>query len=128
MDRHETESTASLVGDAFGNVTKLVRYEIDLARAEMDENLRRAGVAIGLIIAALVILQTSLNVLAAAVATALANLGLEPGWAVLIVGAVLALLAWGLLAKGLRDLKFSSLAPTRTAENIKRDAQAVKGI
>lgn len=31
-------------------------------------------------------------------------------------------------AKGTNDLKLSSLAPTRTAKNVKRDAQAVKKV
>ena len=46
--------------------------------------------------------------------------------AVLIVGALLGILAYFLISKGINDLKLSSLAPTRTAKNVQRDAAAVK--
>ena len=122
-----THSTTSLMSDAIESLSGLVRSEFDLARAEVDRNLRRAGVAIGMLIAAVVLFLTALNVLAAAVAAGLTELGLEAGWAALIVGVVLALIGWFLMSKGMNDLKLSSLAPSRTAENVKRDAQAVKG-
>jgi hypothetical protein len=33
-----------------------------------------------------------------------------------------------MIKKGMSDLELSSLAPTRIAKNVKRDAQAVKGV
>ena len=127
MNDKSTESTGSLIGDALTHVSSLVRSEVDLARAEIDENLRRAATALGLLVAAVVISLTALNVLAGALTAGIANLGIAPGWAALIVGVAFGLLAWALMAKGLSDLSLSSLAPTRTAENIKRDARAVAG-
>jgi len=127
MTEPAREGTGSLIGDAMKSVTHLVRSEIDLARAEIDHNLRRAGVAIGLLVAGAILALTALNVLAAALSAAIAEMGIEPGWAALIVGVIFAVLAWALAAKGLRDLKLSSLAPSRTAENVKRDARALKG-
>lgn len=56
----------------------------------------------------------------------LAEAGLDAGWAALIVGVILAAVAFGMITKGINDLKLSSLAPTRTAKNVKRDAQAIK--
>lgn len=121
------ESTPNLISEAFTRVTSLVRSEFDLARAEMDQNMRRAGTALGMIVAAGVIALTALNVLAAALVAALNEMGIEGGWSALIVGVVLAIIAYVLLSKGTSDLRLSSLAPSRTAENIKRDAQAVQG-
>ena len=46
----------------------------------------------------------------------------------LIVGVVLGLIALFLAMKGKNDLSASSLAPTRTAKNVKRDAYAVKDV
>jgi Na+-transporting methylmalonyl-CoA/oxaloacetate decarboxylase gamma subunit len=46
----------------------------------------------------------------------------------LIVGVVFAIIAFVMIKKGMSDLELSSLAPTRTAKNVKRDAQAVKGV
>lgn len=124
---HKTESTGSLLGDAMSHVSALVRNEVDLARAEVDQNLRKAATAIGMIVAAVVIALVALNVLAAAVVSGLTEAGLDAGWAALIVGVVLGVIAAVLIAKGKSDLSLSSLAPTRTADNIKRDTRAIQG-
>ncbi|MEX3013959.1 phage holin family protein [Gymnodinialimonas hymeniacidonis] len=120
------KSAGGLLSDALGNISGLVRSEVDLARAEISENLTQAGVAIGLIAGAAIIALVSLNVLAAALVAALTELGLDGGWAALIVGVLLAGIAFALITKGINDLKLSSLAPTRTVKNVKRDAAAVK--
>lgn len=120
------KSAATLLSEAMSNVSGLVRNEVDLARAEISENMDKAGVALGLIAGAAVIALVALNVLAGALVAALTEAGLDPGWSALIVGAVLALVAYGLMSKGLNDLKLSSLAPTRTVKNVRRDAAAVK--
>ncbi len=127
MTERSSEGTTGLIGDALQTVASLVRSEVDLARAEINQNLHRAGTAVGMLVAAVVLALTALNVLAAALSAALTELGLEPAWSALIVGVAFAILAGILMSKGLNDLKLSSLAPTRTAENVKRDAQAVKG-
>ncbi|CUH38952.1 hypothetical protein JSE7799_01671 [Jannaschia seosinensis] len=118
--------TTGLIGDALTHVSNLVRSEVDLARAEVSENVKRAGVAIGLLVAAMVVALVALNVLAAALTAAIAELGLDAGWAALIVGGGLALIALIMVMKGMKDLKLSSLAPTRTAKNVRRDADVVK--
>lgn len=71
--------------DALSHVSSLVRSEVDLARSEINENLKSAGV-------------------------------------------VFAIIAFVMIKKGMSDLELSSLAPTRIAKNVKRDAQAVKGV
>jgi hypothetical protein len=119
-------SAASLVTEALSHMSNLVRKEFDLARAEMSQNVTRAAVAIGLLVGAVVFAMTALNVLAAALAAAIAELGIEEGWAALIVGVLFAVIAAIMASKGANDLKASSLAPTRTAENLKRDKDAVK--
>jgi hypothetical protein len=109
-----------------GHVSSLVRSEVDLARAEIGENVNRAGLAFGLLLGAVVIALVALNVLAAALVAAIAEAGLEAGWAALIVGAVLAVIALAMTVKATKDLKLANLAPTRTARNMKRDAAALK--
>ncbi len=115
-----------LLSATLNNVTNLVRGEIDLARAEVSENLNRAFIALGLIVVAIILTMLSLNVLTVAVVAGLTNLGLDPAIAAIIVGGVLAVVAAVLLLKGINDLKLSSLAPTRTARNLRRDAAAIK--
>ncbi|MBD3665920.1 phage holin family protein [Sulfitobacter aestuariivivens] len=124
-DRTQKPAT-ELVGDALQSVSSLVRQEVDLARAEINENVTRAAVAVGLLVGAVVVALVALNVLAAALVAALAEAGLAAGWAAVIVGGILGLIAFGMMAKGTNDLKLSSLAPTRTMKNVKRDAKAVK--
>jgi uncharacterized membrane protein YqjE len=121
-----SESTPDLVGDALGHATGLVRKEIDLLRAELQEEVEKAAAAVGMLAGALLLALVALNVLAAAVVAWLTEAGLEAGWAALIVGGVLALVAIGLAMKGRNDLSLSSLAPTRTARNVERDMDAVK--
>ncbi|MEO9781312.1 MAG: phage holin family protein [Sedimentitalea sp.] len=125
-DSNTNRSAGDLVSDAMSNVSSLVRSEVDLARAEVSENMNKAGVAVGLIAGAAIIALVALNVLAAALIAALTEAGIEAGWSALIVGALLGVLAYVLINKGVNDLKLSSLAPTRTAKNVQRDAAAVK--
>jgi uncharacterized membrane protein YqjE len=124
--RHQP-SAASLVTEALSHVSALVRKEVDLARAEMSENAKKAAVAVGLLVGAIVVALVALNVLAAALTVAVAELlGDAAEWAPLIVGGLLAAIAFAMVAKGVNDLKASSLAPSRTVKNLKRDGEAVK--
>ncbi|MFN4100505.1 MAG: phage holin family protein [Pararhodobacter sp.] len=127
MQPEKTEGTVSLLGTIVEQLSGLIRSELHLAKAETEQNIKAAAVAVGFIVAALVIFITALNVLAGAIVAGLAELGLQPGWSALIVGVIFAVIAYALLHKGMNDLKLSSIAPTRTAENVKRDARAVKG-
>lgn len=126
-DTGPIRNTANLVGDALTQVSTLVRKEVDLARTEMSENISRASTAVGLIAGAAIVALVALHVLAAALVVGLAELmGTYGEWAPLIVGLILAAVAYGMVQKGINDLKLNSLAPTRTAKNVQRDAQAVK--
>ncbi len=124
--RRNIRDTGSLLGDALQQILALVRGEMDLFRAEMDQNVKRAGAAIGMIVAGIVIMLTALNVLASALVAAITELGLDAGWAALIVGVAFAVIAAILAMKGTNDLKLTSLAPTRTTKNVERDSETVK--
>lgn len=126
MHDRDPRSSGRVISDLFGNVTNLVRGEMDLARTEIDENLRRAAVAIGLLVAAIVVVLVALNVLAGAVVAALAAAGIHPVISALIVGGVLVIIGAIMVKVGVNRLKLTSLAPTRTFQSIERDAAAVK--
>tara|TARA_R110002012_G_scaffold5711_5_gene26583 strand:- start:52456 stop:52854 length:399 start_codon:yes stop_codon:yes gene_type:complete len=128
MTTDPNKTTGSLLSDALSHVSSLVRSEVDLARAEINDNLKSAGIALGMIVGAVVVALTALNVLTAALVAALTEAGVPAGWSALIVGIALAIVAYFMVSKGTNDLKLSSLAPTRTAKNVKRDAQAVKEV
>ena len=65
MTTESNKSAGSLLTEALSHVSSLMRKEVDLARAEVNENLKHAGVAIGLIVGAVVVALTALNVLSA---------------------------------------------------------------
>ena len=54
----------------------------------------------------------------------LANISLA--WSALIVGAILAIVGYVMLQRGMKELKGAELAPRRTVENIKDDVQSIK--
>lgn len=120
------QSTSNLLSDALSRISSLVRGEVDLARSEINDNLSSATAALGMIVGAVVIALTALNVLSAALVAGLTELGVPGEWSALIVGVVFGVIAFAMLQKGKADLKLSSLAPTRTAANVKRDAETVK--
>lgn len=125
-DPVRSQSPASLAADALRISSDLVRKEVSLAKAELRQNLDRAGTGLGMIVAAAVLGIVTLNVLTVALVAALAETDLGPIWSAVVVGVVLAILAYVLLRKGMADLKPENLMPTRTVENVQRDASAVK--
>lgn len=126
MQHTDDRSLKELFGDLTQSVTTLFRKEIELARAETSEKINQAGVAAGAIAAGGVLALAALIVLLQALVIALAELGLAPALSALIVGGVVAIIAFALIYKGINDLKASSLAPTRTVEALRRDAHMVK--
>ena len=128
MTTESNKSAGSLLTEALSHVSSLMRKEVDLARAEVNENLKHAGVAIGLIVGAVVVALPALNVLSAALVAALTEAGIAAGWSAVIVGVLLAIVAYVMIQKGTNDLKLSSLAPSRTAKNVKRDAETMKEV
>ena len=126
MNSLEPKPTTSVIGDILSHLSNLVRKEVDLAKSEIRQNFARAGTAIGLLVGAVVLILVALNVLAAAAVAAMAEAGMNAGLAALIVGAVLLVVAAIMAFKGKSDLSAKSLAPTRTSENLRRDATALK--
>ena len=126
MQHTDDRSLRELFSDLTQSVTTLFRKEIELARAETSEKVSQAGVAAGALAAGGILALAALIVLLQALVIALAELGLAPALAALIVGGVVAIIAFALIYKGMNDLKASSLAPTRTVEALRRDAHMVK--
>ncbi len=122
----DDRSAPALVGDLINQTTELFRKEIQLLRAELSEKSSQATTAAGMILGGAVVGLVALNVLAAALVAALANI-MDGGWAALIVGVVLAIVAYIMANKGISDLKMSNLTPDRTAHSVSKDAQMAKG-
>ncbi|MFZ3582933.1 phage holin family protein [Loktanella sp. DJP18] len=126
MERQDPRSTGSLLTDVLGSIGNLLRQEVDLARAEVDQNLKRAGGALGLLVGAVILAFIGLSVLSTAVISALVLAGIGQLWATVLVGVVVLIIAAILVMVGIKRLKLSSIAPTRTAHNLKADAHMLK--
>lgn len=120
-------STVQLIGDTVAQALGLFRKEIDLARAEVSENVNRAAVGIGMIAVAAVLALVALNLLAAALIDALVAWGLSELTAMLVVGGALLVIALILLKIGSGRLKTASLAPTRSMAQMRQSFKGPEG-
>jgi hypothetical protein len=126
MMHTDDRSLKDLLADLTESVTTLFRQEIQLARAETSEKITQVGVALGAIAGGAILALAALIVLLQALVIGITEAGVPPGWAALIVGVVVAVIAYVLIHKGTSDLKASNLTPDRTVSSLKRDAQVVK--
>ncbi|MGN6334101.1 MAG: phage holin family protein [Motilibacteraceae bacterium] len=118
-------SIGQLVTSLSRDLSTLVRSEIELAKAELRDDVKRAGVGGGMFGAAGYLALLASIVLTIALAYGISALGLAPGWAFLIVGGAYLLLA-GLLAMiGLRSVKKVS-PPEQTIATTKRTIAVLK--
>jgi len=123
----QERSIAELFGQLSQDMTMLVRQEVQLARAEMSEKLSRLTANLMSVIAGGFVAYVGALALVAALILALNDLaGISPWVSALIVGAVLAIVGYAMLRRGLGELKRVDLAPRRTVENIKDDVQAIR--
>ncbi len=118
--------TAELVKQLANETTTLVRQEIELAKAEMAQKARPAGIGAGMFGAAGAALLLALGALTAFLILALD--GALPSWlAALIVG-----LAWAAVAGVLAFLgrervrEAGSPKPERTVESVQEDVETAK--
>ncbi|RKT05447.1 putative superfamily III holin-X [Streptomyces sp. 3211.6] len=113
-----------LVAAATAEMSALVHDEIALAKVEIKQDVKRAGIGSGAAIAAGVLVLFSLPVLSFAAAYGIHNLGLGLAWSFLIVGGAFWLLAGlvGLLAVA----KFKKIKPpVKTMDSVKQTAAVV---
>lgn len=122
----EHRSTATLLTDVVDQVSELFRKELQLFRAEIGEKTNQAFAAMGMIAGGLVLVLVALNALMASLIALIVWLGLEEGWAALVAGIVVAIIGYILVSSGRKKLKASSLAPNRTADSLRRDADTAR--
>lgn len=127
-DGRAANGTATLFVEVLSAVTRLLRGEIALARAEAEQRIRGIAMALVQLVVAVVLGITAMNALAGAGVAGLIALGLSPAVAALIIGALLLLLAYGFVRWGLHLLSPAHLKPTRSFANIGRDLAALKSM
>ncbi|HEX5828911.1 MAG TPA: phage holin family protein [Candidatus Limnocylindrales bacterium] len=125
----ESRSDRSL-GDLFGSLTsqlgQLIHKEVELARTEITANAVRTGKNASVMGAGGAIAYGGFLVLLAAAVGLLASLGLDLWLAALVVGLVVVGIGLALVQRGRSQLEASSLAPTKTIESLKEDAEWAK--
>jgi len=119
-------SVPDLIGDLLQQTSTLVRKEVQLARAELNEKLTVMGAAAASIGVAAALLMAALVIILQAIVALLVTFGLSTWVSGLIVGVVVAVIAYVLLRGGINRMKASSLTPDRTVNQVSRDATLAK--
>jgi len=117
---------ADLIGQLGSDLAGLVRKEAELARAEVSEKVSAAGKAVVDLAAGALLLVAALLVLLQALVLALSKV-MDPTWASLLVGVVVAAAGYLLVRMGLKALSLKALKPDRSARQLQKDAQLMKG-
>jgi hypothetical protein len=118
----EGRSVGDLLGEVTGDLSKLMRQELELAKAEIRAEAVKAGRAGGLLGGAGVLAHLTLVFFALALMWALGNV-MDLGWAAVIVGALLAIGAAVLFVVGRRQLREVNPKPELTVETVKEDVR-----
>jgi hypothetical protein len=128
-DVPERRTLIGLFSDLWRETSALFRAEAELAKAELSEKVTQIQTAIISLAVGGAILLAAILFLLDAVVNGLAQVlppEQAPWLAPLIVGAVVGIIGFVVLAKGRRDLEARSLTPTRTMHSLRRDAELTK--
>lgn len=118
------QSLKSLGSELIDEITRLIRQELRLAQAEAVEKTTQVqngvvSIAVGLALAA-----AALLILLQALVIGLAHV--MPAWAAsVVVGAVVAILGFGLVRYGQTNLQARNLLPARTIRSVRNDREFV---
>lgn len=123
----EERSIGELFGELTQDMTLLVRQEIQLARAELEQKTAFMGRNLATMGTGGFVAHVGVLALAGALILFLADVvGITAWVSALIVGGVLAITGYLILKRGLRSLKQTDLTPRRTVETLKDDVQWAK--
>lgn len=120
----QDESAPGLLGRLIEDVTSLFRNELALARAETMEAAQTAKRGVGAVATGGAVALLGGVALVAAAVLGLATV-VDAWLAALIVGAVLAVIGYAMLAAGRKRLEPSNFTLHRTQESLRRDKETV---
>jgi protein-S-isoprenylcysteine O-methyltransferase Ste14 len=118
----EGSSIGELLGRVTGDLSTLMRQELELAKAELRQEAAKAGRAGGMLGGAGAVGYLTLVFFALALMFALGNV-MDLGWAAVIVGVLLAIAAAALFVLGRKQLRQVNPKPEQTIETVKEDVQ-----
>ena len=123
---HGDRPLGELVSDMTHDLGLLVRDEIELAKAEMRDSVKRIMSGAIAAAAGAAVAYAGLLTLIAAWALGLVRLG-APAWsAVLILGVVVTVVGGALIWYAVGSFKKANPVPRRAAENLKHSLQRIK--
>jgi hypothetical protein len=121
----QRESLGELLGQLTDHSAALVRDEMALAKQELRESARLMTLGMLRVVIGSLVGLIALGTLVAAGVIGLAHF-MNAGYAALIVGGALAVLAMSITLAGINRLKRTSLSPEQTIETLKEDRQWLK--
>lgn len=110
---------------ALAQLAALARIETDMVQVEMRACVARALSGLAAIVVAVVFALTALDLLAAALIAFLAEEGVDPLTALVAVGGGLGAVALIVGLLGFSALRQAASGPTRTMENLRKDAETI---
>jgi uncharacterized membrane protein YqjE len=119
-------SLGDIVVGLTDDITTLMRKEVELAKAEMQESIQEGAQAGGMVAAGGLLAYSGLLFILAAIAIALGQWWDNYWLGAAVVGLVAGILGWSILNGGLKQLKQVSLVPRQTISSISRDAKMAK--
>jgi len=126
----DDRSIGELIKDLRDESTTLIRQELALAKTEMSEKASQAArnsayVGVGAVLCYLGLFFGLVAVtLGVAMVLGKMNLGWHSWWlAPLLVGAIVGIVGWSVLKKGMNTLKHDSLVPDKTVQSLQEDKQ-----
>ncbi len=125
-DQRDDRSLGQLFGDLSRQLSQLVRKEIELAKTEMTTRVTTVGRDAAQIGAGGALAYAALLMALIAVGLLLIQIGITPWLAFLLVAIIVGVIAAVLIQRGRAELQKTNLAPTKTIETLKEDAEWAK--
>ena len=121
----ENKPLGDLFGDLATDMSSLVRQEVALAKLEITQKAKYLGRNVGYLVVGGAVAYAGMLAVIAAIIMFLDKY--MPAWgAALLVGVVVALIAWLMIGKAMSALQQADLTPHETVETLKEDATWMK--
>jgi len=123
---HNERPLGELFAELSRETSTLVRSEVALAKSELTQTAARVGRDSAMVALGGALAHAGLLVIVAAVVLLLAQSGLSPWLAAVVVGIVFAGAGYFFVQKGITALKREDITPKQTVESMKETAQWAK--
>jgi len=121
----ENRPLGDLFSDLASDMSNLVRQEVALAKLEVTQKAKYLGRNVGYLVVGGAVAYAGMLAVIAAIIMLLDRV--MPAWgAALLVGVVVAVIAWLMIGKALSALQQAELTPRETVETLKEDATWMK--